>query len=98
MLYFNRIDVSNGTGVNKASASRNCNIYHHQYILSYSFKFQPNAYNKRHDLLMMSRNLSNIAILKIKGFDYRCIISLTSKSEAINLMQSADLTKNSGTL
>ena len=45
MLYFNRIDVSNGTDVNKASASRKCNIYHHQYILSYSFKFQPNAYN-----------------------------------------------------
>ena len=95
-IEFNR--VSNGTDVNKASASRKYNIYHYQYILSYSFKFQPNAYYKCHDLLMMSRNLSNIAILKIKGFHYRCIISLTSKSEAINLIQNADLPKNSGTL
>ena len=33
---------------------------------------------------MMSINLSNIAILNIKGSDYRFIISLISKSEAIN--------------
>ena len=38
-------------------------------------------------------NLSDIAILNIKGSDYRCIISLISKNKAINLMQSADLTK-----
>ena len=38
-------------------------------------------------------NLSDIAILNIKGSAYRCIINLTSKNEAINLMQSADLTK-----
>ena len=42
---------------------------------------------------MMSINLSDIAILNIKGSDYRCIISLISKNEAINLMQNADLTK-----
>ena len=39
-------------------------------------------------------NLSDIAILNIKGSDFCCIISLISKNEVINLMQSADLTKN----
>ena len=38
-------------------------------------------------------NLSNIAILNIKGSDYRCIISLISKNEVINVMENADLTK-----
>ena len=38
-------------------------------------------------------NLSNIAILNIKGFDYRCIINLISKNAAINGMQNADLTE-----
>ena len=47
---------------------------------------------------MMSMNLSHIAILNIKGSDYRCIISLISKNEAINYMQNADLTKESRTL
>ena len=50
------------------------------------------------DLLMMPVNVSDIAILKIKGSDYRCIVNLTSTNEDINLMQNADLTKKSGTL
>ena len=40
-------------------------------------------------LLMMSMDLSNIVILNIKGSDYRFIISLISKNEAITLMQNA---------
>ena len=42
---------------------------------------------------MISINLSDIDILNINGSDYGCIISLISKKEAINLMQSDDLTK-----
>ena len=44
---------------------------------------------------MMSMNLSDIAVLNIRDFDYRCIISLISKNEAIKLMQNADLTEKS---
>ena len=33
---------------------------------------------------MMSMNLIPVALLKIKGADYRCIINGTTKSEAIN--------------
>ena len=46
----------------------------------------------------MSVNLSGIDILNIKGSDYCCIISLVSKNEAINSLQNANLTGNSGTL
>ena len=46
----------------------------------------------------MSINLSDIAILNIKDSDYHCIINLISKSEAIDLMQNADLTEKSRTL
>ena len=63
MLYFDRIDVSEGIDVNKISASKECDIYHYWYFLHYSFKFQPNVCNRCHDLLLMSMNLSNIAIL-----------------------------------
>ena len=41
---------------------------------------------------MMSTNLSDNAILNIKNTDYCCIISSTSKSEAINLLQNINLT------
>ena len=98
MIYYDRIDVSEGIDVNKTSASKECDICHYWYFLNYSFKFQPNVCNRCHDLLMMSMNLSDIAILNIKGSDYRCIISLISKNEAINLLQNPDLSEKSGTL
>ena len=58
------------------------------------FLFQPNVCNRCHYLFIM---YSDIAILNIKGSDYRCIISLISKNETINLMENADLTEKSGT-
>ena len=98
MLYFNKTDISEGNDVNKTSASKECDICHNWYFLNYSFKFQPNVCNRCHDLLMMSMNLSSIAILNIKGSDYHCIISLISKREAINLMQNVDSTEKNRTL
>ena len=74
MLYFDRIDVSEGIDVNKTSASKECDVCHYWYFLNYSFKFQPNVSDRCHDLSMISMNLSNIDILNIKGSDYLCII------------------------
>ena len=98
MLYYDRIDVSEGIDVNKTSASKECDICHYWYFLNYSFKFQPNVCNRCHDLLIMSINLRDIAFSNIKGSDYCCIISLISKNEAIIFMKNADLTKKGGTL
>ena len=64
MLYFDRIGVSEVIDVNKTSASKECDTC--RCFLNYSFKFQPNVCNRSHDLLMMSMNLSDIAILNIK--------------------------------
>ena len=47
---------------------------------------------------MISINISDIAILSIKGSDYCSIINLISNNEAINLLQNADLTEISGVL
>ena len=98
MLYYDRIDISEGIDVNKISAPRECDICHYWCFLHKGFKFQPNVYNGCPDLLMMSINFSDIAILNIKSSDYRCIISEISKNEAINLMQNVDLTEKSKTL
>ena len=51
-----------------------------------------------HDLLMMSMDLSDIAILNIKGSDYGCIITGIRKREAIKLLQNTGLTEKTGTL
>ena len=68
MLYYVGIDASEGIDVNKMRASKECDIYHSCYFLNYSFKFQPNMCNRCHDLLMMSINFSDIAILNINPF------------------------------
>ena len=83
MLYFDRVNVSEGISVNKKSASKECDICHFWYFLNSSFTFQPNVCNRYHDLIMMSLTLSDIAILNIKGSDYHCVSNLISKNEAI---------------
>ena len=65
MLYYDRIDISEGIDVNETSASKVSDICHYWYFLNYSFKFQPTVCNRCHGLLMMSINLSNTAILNI---------------------------------
>ena len=98
MLYFDRICVSGGIGINKTIAPKECGIRHYWYFLNYSFNFQPNVCNRCHDLLMMSIYLSDIVILNITASDYRCIISLISKNKTISLMQNDDLTNKRGAL
>ena len=62
MLFFDRVDGSEGTDVNKTSESKKCDICHYWYFLSKGFKFQPNVYNRCHDLLMISMNLSELKV------------------------------------
>ena len=86
MLHYDRINVSEGIDVSKTSKSKECNIYHYWYFLDKGFKFLPDVCNECDEVLMMSMNLSYVAILNIHGADYYCIISGISKSEAVNLM------------
>ena len=85
MLYYDRIDFSEVTDVNKTNESKESDICNYWYFLDKGFKFQPDDYNGCYDVLMMFMNLSNI-ISNINCVGYHCIISGISKSETINLM------------
>ena len=65
MLYYEIINVSEGTDINKTSTSKECDVCHYWCFLHYIFMFQPNVCNRCHDLLIMSVNLCDIAILDI---------------------------------
>ena len=41
MLYFNRIDISEGIDVIKTSSSKECIICHYWYFVGKGFSFQP---------------------------------------------------------
>ena len=87
-----RVGISEGIDVNKTSVSKECDKCHYQYFLNYSFQFQTNFWNWCHDLVMMSINHSDMAILNIKGSDYWFIINLI-RNETVNVVQNVDLTK-----
>ena len=71
MLYYDRIEVSEGFDVNMTSESKESNICRYWYFLNKRIKFQPNACNGCHDLLIMSLNLTDNAILNINSSDKR---------------------------
>ena len=52
MLYYDRIDASEGIDVNKTSESKKGNICHYWYILDKEFKFQPDICKECHDVLI----------------------------------------------
>ena len=58
-------------------------------VFFYGFKFQDSFCNGCQCLAMLSVNISDIAIITIKGIDYCCIIHGISKSEAINLLENS---------
>ena len=50
--------------------SKECIICHYWYFKYIGYKFEPGIYNGCHDVLMMTYELKNIAILNEKSFDY----------------------------
>ena len=90
-------DYYNNT-VLETSASKKCNICHYCCFWNKGFKIHTNAWNRCHNLLMMSMNLCNIYFLNIKHTDYCCIISGISNSEAMKVLQNIDFTEKKGTL
>ena len=73
MLYYNKIDVSEGIYINKSNKSKACMICHYWYFKDIGYEFQPYVCNGCHDISMMDCELENITILNVKDVDYRCV-------------------------
>ena len=59
-------------------------LCHYRYFIDVGFKFEPHVCNKCHDVLMTAYELKNIAILNVKGADFRCILCGITRDEAAN--------------
>ena len=84
------IDISEGTGINKTSASKECVTFHYQYETDKKFKFESSA-NGCHDVLMMSIDINSISVSNIYGVDCLCIVAGVSKSEPVNILKNFGL-------
>ena len=74
MLQNKKIDVSEVINVNKTNASKECLLCHYWYFKDVGFKFEKHVCNKCHDVLMTVYELKNIAMLSVRGVDFRCIL------------------------
>ena len=84
MLQNKKIDVSEAINVNKTNASKECLLCHYWYFKDVGFKFEKHVCNKCHDVLMTVYELKNIAILSVRGVDFRCILWGISRDDAVN--------------
>ena len=71
MLEYDRIDISEGIDINKANASKECDICHYWCYLDKNFKYEPYFCDGCLDLMQKAMNFNDVAIVSIKGNDYR---------------------------
>ena len=98
MLEYDKIDISEGIDINKTSASKKCDICHYWYFLNKSFSYETYLCNGCHDLTQKAMNFNDVAMVSIKGNDYRIHFWYMSKNDAINLMNNSSLNENTGSL
>ena len=91
MLEYHRIDISEGIDVNKTNASKECDNCHYQYFLDKGFKYNPYLYNGCHNLMQKAMHFNCVAIVSVKGSDYRIHFWYISKDDAINIMKNYNL-------
>ena len=91
MLQYEKIDISEGIVVNKTSASKECELFHHWFFKDVGFKFEEHVCNRCNDLLTMAYSLENIAILSAKGATFRCILWCISRNEGLRRLNNSAL-------
>ena len=91
MLQYKNISVSEGIDINKTRASTECMFCHYQYFKDVGFKFELHVCSKCHDVLMTAYELKNIAVINVKGIDFKCIFRVFSKTGAVNRLNNSVL-------
>ena len=83
MLYFDKIDISEGTDVNKTSESKECDICHYGYFLS--FNFQRNVYSRCHDYIDFIKSVSKKKLGKDRILKYMARSNLELQEEVLQM-------------
>ena len=98
MLEYDRIDISEGTEVNKTIASKECDICHYWYFKDIGFKYEPYLCNACHDLMQKAMSFNDVAIVYVKGKAYKIHFWYMSKDDAISIINNSNLVDNKGVL
>ena len=89
-MHYDRTDINEGIGPAKSSGSKECMVCHY-WCFNHGFQYQNSVCDGCLDLLIQCINISNIALINVKGADYCCTIHDISKSDAVSLLKSSVL-------
>ena len=99
MLEYDGIDISEGIDANKSNdKSKECDICHYWYFLDKNFTYEQYLCDGCHDLVQKVMSFNDVAIVSIKGSDYKIHFWYISKDEAISIMHISNLSDKTGTL
>ena len=98
MLEYERIDISEGTDVNKTNLSKECDFCHYWHLKATGFKYEKYLCNGCHDLMQKAMSFNNVAIVYVKGNAYRIHFWYMSKDDTINIMNGSNLVVKRGVL
>ena len=73
-------------------------ICHYWYFLDKNFNYEKHLCNGCHDLMQKAMSFNDVAIVSIKGSDYRICFWYMSKNDAISLMTNSNLNDKNGIL
>ena len=98
MLEHDRIDISEGIDIDKTVKSKECDICPYWYFLDKNFNYEKYLCNGCHDLIKKAMSFNDVAIVSVKGNDYRIHFWYRSKNDAIVLMTNYNLKDKNGIL
>ena len=96
MLEYGRIDILEGTDVNKASAPKECDICHYWYFKDFGFRYELYLCNGCHGLMQKTMSFNDVAIVYVKGSAYGIHFWYMSKDDAIRIMSNSNLVDKKG--
>ena len=98
MLEYDRIDISEGMEMNKTNALKDCDICRYWYFLDKNFNYEPYLCSVCHNLMQKAMNSNDVAIVSIKGNDYRIHFWYISKDDATSIMNNSSLNEKTGSI
>ena len=99
MLKYDRIDISEGTDINKCEeTSRKCSLCKFYYFLDKNFKYGPYLCDGCYDTSMKVVSMQNLTIINNNGNYYRVVFTFMTKKDAYNLIKDAIIIDVKGTL
>ena len=94
-IEYERIDISEGIGVNKTNKSKECMLCHYWYFLHKKFSYEAYLCDGCYKIMQKSTDSKNIDIVYVKGNAYRIHFWHISKHKRKRNREAKEIMTNS---